>query len=91
MRSYNCVRGNFYFDLEVSKTPVYTPQLYLKDKVDFQSYLDKHAVKDKNLSIFIKPNLWLNVQNGMVLYIQDDSIIFYILNIQDDILYIQDD
>ena len=41
---------------------VYTPQLYLKDKVDFQSYLDKHAVKDKNLSIFIKPNLWLNVQ-----------------------------
>ena len=54
--------GRFYFDLEVAAEPAYTPQLYLKDKAALQSYLDQHAIKDKSLSIFIKPNFWLNIQ-----------------------------
>ncbi|WP_192484441.1 MULTISPECIES: sensor histidine kinase [Cysteiniphilum] len=58
----NIYFDNFYFDLDISPKPLYEPELHVKTKDALQKYLDNHQVKNGNLSIYIKDNLWLNVQ-----------------------------
>ncbi|WP_119342930.1 sensor histidine kinase [Facilibium subflavum] len=50
----------FYLDLDLSKLPFYTPLINVKDKTGLIAYSDRYGMQ-KEFSLYIKPNLWLNV------------------------------
>ncbi len=50
----------FYLDLDLSKLPFYTPLINVKNKTAFVDYSDTHEL-GRDFSLYVKPNLWLNV------------------------------
>ncbi|WP_018300524.1 sensor histidine kinase [Fangia hongkongensis] len=53
---------NFYFDLDLSPAPIYTPTLFMHNSTQLQNYLNQHPFVHGNFSLNIKPHLWLNIQ-----------------------------
>lgn len=46
----------------LSHDPVYQPALKLNNLNELEGYIRSHQISHNNLSIYIKPHLWLNIQ-----------------------------